>query len=88
LVFSFVLCIIIYSLAWLLGGLFKQPLDVKTALFFGHGCKNLGSGLMLAAQLFPGSPAALVPLVVATLFQQPLGAIIIKIISRKGEKNG
>jgi predicted Na+-dependent transporter len=79
----FILCLLLYLSAWGLGDLFKQPLDIRTSLFFSHGCKNIGSGLMLAAQLFANSPGALVPLVATGLFMPALGGLLIKLLARK-----
>jgi bile acid:Na+ symporter, BASS family len=57
-----VLCVTMFSSGWWLGGLLRGDRANRTALMFGLGMSNNGSGLVLAATALTGQPRVMLPI--------------------------
>jgi BASS family bile acid:Na+ symporter len=63
------LCVIAFSAGWWLGRPFGADRPRRTALMFGLGMSNNGSGLVLAGMALTAYPDAMLPLLVYNLVQ-------------------
>jgi BASS family bile acid:Na+ symporter len=62
--------------------LWKLPPDLVNTFIFTVGMRNITAGLVMALNYFP--PVTAVPVVFATLFQQPLAALSLRFLVKKG----
>src|SRR5262249_25445911 len=69
LVVAFALCVAAFASGWWLGRLLRADRARCTALMFGLGMNNNGSGLVLAGMALAGYPGVMLPLIVYTLAQ-------------------
>jgi BASS family bile acid:Na+ symporter len=63
------LCVGAFASGWWLGGLLRADRAGRTALMFGLGMSNNGSGLVLAAVALSGHPQVMLPILVYNLVQ-------------------
>ncbi|MDD4932793.1 MAG: bile acid:sodium symporter [Methylacidiphilaceae bacterium] len=70
LVGSGILCLLRFQCGAWLGRLLGASVPERTALVYGLGMNNNGSGLVLAAVAIPDHPLAILPIVFYTLLQQ------------------
>ncbi|WP_040888248.1 bile acid:sodium symporter family protein [Verrucomicrobium sp. 3C] len=70
LVTSGILCLLRFQCGAWLGRLLRASVPERTALLYGLGMNNNGSGLVLAAAAVPDHPLAILPIVFYTLLQQ------------------
>jgi BASS family bile acid:Na+ symporter len=63
------LCAAAFACGWWLGRLFRADRAARTALMFGLGMSNNGSGLVLAGVALAGQPGAMLPIIVYNLVQ-------------------
>jgi BASS family bile acid:Na+ symporter len=63
------MCIVAFASGWLLGRLLKTDRTQQTALMFGLGMNNTGTGLVLASVALAGHPMALLPIILFNLVQ-------------------
>jgi bile acid:Na+ symporter, BASS family len=63
------LCVTAFASGWWLGGLLRADRAGRTALMFGLGMSNNGSGLVLAAVALAGHPRVLLPILFYNLVQ-------------------
>lgn len=63
------LCGVAFGAGWLLARLLKAPPDDRTALMFGLGMNNNGTGLVLASIAFANHPRAMLPILLYNLVQ-------------------
>jgi BASS family bile acid:Na+ symporter len=68
------LCLTAFWAGWWLGRLLGADRPRRTALMFGLGMSNTGSGLVLAGVALAGFPEAMLPLIVYTLVQHVVAA--------------
>ncbi|MDD2675853.1 MAG: bile acid:sodium symporter [Methylacidiphilaceae bacterium] len=65
-----ILCLLRFQCGEWLGRLLRVSLPERTALVYGLGMNNNGSGLVLAVLTVPDHPRAILPIVIYTLLQQ------------------
>ena len=63
------LCVTTFCSGWWLGGLLRGDRASRTALMFGLGMSNNGSGLVLAATALAGQPRVMLPILFYNLVQ-------------------
>jgi bile acid:Na+ symporter, BASS family len=63
------LCVAAFASGWWLGGLLRADRGCRTALMFGLGMSNNGSGLVLAAVALAGQPRVMLPILFYNLVQ-------------------
>lgn len=61
-----------YAIGWMFAGLLHQKYEVKAAMIFGCGMRNINAGAVIAGSYFPAE--VMFPVMVGTLFQQILAA--------------
>ncbi|VVM08495.1 hypothetical protein MAMC_02211 [Methylacidimicrobium cyclopophantes] len=71
---SGILCLLRFQSGDWLGRLLKTSVPERTALVYGLGMNNNGSGLVLATVAVPDHPLAILPIVFYTLLQQVTAA--------------
>ncbi len=62
----------------------KCPQDVKMAMIYSVGMRNISCGLVIAVTYFP--PAVAVPIILGMIFQQPSAAVIPNIFKYLDER--
>jgi BASS family bile acid:Na+ symporter len=62
-------CAAAFTAGWWVSRLVKAGRDRQTALMFGLGMNNNGTGLVLASVALPGRPAAILPVIAYNLVQ-------------------
>jgi BASS family bile acid:Na+ symporter len=79
------LCVIAFASGWWLGRLFGAARPRRTALMFGLGMSNNGSGLVLAGLALAAHPQAMLPLLVYNLVQHLVaGGAAFLLLNRGG----
>jgi BASS family bile acid:Na+ symporter len=78
------LCVASFSAGWWLGRLLGADRPRRTALMFGLGMSNNGSGLVLAGVALAGRPSVLLPLIVYTLVQHLVAGGAAALLGRGG----
>lgn len=72
-----------YVIGWIAANLTRQPGDVRVAMVFGSGMRNISAGAVIAAAYFPAE--VMFPVMIGTLFQQLLAAGFGTLLSRGQE---
>ena len=70
-----------YAIGWLFASLLHQKYEVKTAMMFGCGMRNINAGAVIASAYFPAE--VMFPVMVGTLFQQLLAVTYGTLLSRR-----
>jgi BASS family bile acid:Na+ symporter len=78
------LCVIAFSAGWWLGRPFGADRPRRTALMFGLGMSNNGSGLVLAGMALADYPDAMVPILVYNLVQHLVAGATASLLGRAG----
>src|SRR5262249_2788298 len=82
------LCVASFSAGWGLGRLFGADRPRRTALMFGLGMNNTGSGRVLSGTGVAAHPRALLPLSVHPLGQHLVAGAAAMLIGRSGAGQG
>jgi BASS family bile acid:Na+ symporter len=77
-------CVTAFSAAWWLGGLLGADRARRTALMFGLGMNNNGSGLVLAGLALTAHPRAILPIIFYTLVQHVVAGVAASLLTRAG----
>jgi BASS family bile acid:Na+ symporter len=78
------LCVTAFSAGWWLGRLFGADRPRRTALMFGLGMSNNGSGLVLAGMALADYPGAMLPILVYNLVQHLVAGGAASLLGRAG----
>jgi BASS family bile acid:Na+ symporter len=78
------LCVTAFAAGWWLGRPFGADRPRRTALMFGLGMSNNGSGLVLAGLALAGRPQAMLPILVYNLVQHVVAAGATNLLGRAG----
>lgn len=76
------LCASAFAGGWALGRLAKADADRRTALIFGLGMNNNGTGLVFAALLLDGDRRVLLPILIYNLVQHVMAGAVARLLSR------
>jgi len=76
------LCVTAFLAGWWLGLLFGADRSRRTALMFGLGMSNNGSGLVLAGMALAGYPRVMLPILVYNLVQHLVAGVAAFLLSR------
>jgi BASS family bile acid:Na+ symporter len=79
---SVALCVTAFASGWWLGRLLGADRPRRTALMFGLGMNNNGSGLVLAGLALTGLPQAMLPILVYNLVQHLMAGGATFLLSR------
>jgi BASS family bile acid:Na+ symporter len=82
LVVTVTLCVIAFSAGWWLGRLLGADRAHRTALMFGLGMSNNGSGLVLAGMALAAYPRAMLPIIVYNLVQHLVAGGVSSLLAR------
>jgi BASS family bile acid:Na+ symporter len=77
------LCLVAFASGWLLARLLKADPAQQTALMFGLGMNNNGTGLVLASVALAGHPAVLLPIILYNLVQHIVAGMIDFVLCRR-----
>lgn len=80
---TFILVAAGFVIGWLISFLFKFPDRIRISCIYCTGIRNTSCGLVIALGHLPVE--ASIPLLIAMFFQQPIAALIQKIVLRKAE---
>jgi bile acid:Na+ symporter, BASS family len=75
------LCLSSFGLGWLISTLIKAPPADKTALLFGLGMNNNGTGLVLSSLALADHPAVMLPIIFYNLVQHIIAGIVDKCLN-------
>ena len=81
------LCIVTFSLGWLIPKVLKVPTSERISLTYGLGMTNNGTGLVLASTTLADHPFVMLPIIFYNLGQQIVAGILNSKLSRKLGKN-
>jgi BASS family bile acid:Na+ symporter len=84
LVATVTLCVTAFSAGWWLGRLFGADRPRRTALMFGLGMSNNGSGLVLAGMAMAAYPRVMLPILVYNLVQHLVAGAAALLLARTG----
>jgi BASS family bile acid:Na+ symporter len=84
LVATVTLCVTAFSAGWWLGRLFGADRPRRTALMFGLGMSNNGSGLVLAGMALAAYPRVMLPILVYNLVQHLVAGGAALLLARAG----
>jgi BASS family bile acid:Na+ symporter len=88
LVVTVALCVLAFSAGWWLGRLLGADRARRTALMFGLGMSNNGSGLVLAGLALTAHPQAMLPILVYNLVQHLVAGGAASLLARAGTNPG
>jgi BASS family bile acid:Na+ symporter len=75
------LCVLTFASGWWLARLLGGDASQRTALMFGLGMNNNGTGLVLASVAFAHLPGVLLPLILYTLVQHVVAGVVSQLTS-------
>lgn len=78
------LCVIAFGTGWLITHWRASSPAERTALMFGLGMNNNGTGLVLAAMMLAGHPRVLLPIIFYNLTQHLIAAFVNATLNRTG----
>jgi BASS family bile acid:Na+ symporter len=78
------LCVSMFACGWWLGHLFGADWARRTALMFGLGMSNNGSGLVLAGMALAAHPRVMLPIIVYNLVQHLVAGGAASLLGRPG----
>lgn len=78
------LCALTFSTGWLIARLMRTDRDQRTALMFGLGMNNNGTGLVMASLTLADHPLVLLPIIFYNLVQHLVAGTVDRLI-RNGE---
>jgi BASS family bile acid:Na+ symporter len=79
------LCVTAFASGWWLGGLFRAGRAQRTALMFGLGMSNNGSGLVLATVALAGHPRVMLPILFYNLVQHLVAGCAASLLNRRSD---
>jgi BASS family bile acid:Na+ symporter len=80
---SATLCVTSFASGWWLGRLFGAPTPRRTALMFGLGMSNNGTGLVLAGVALAGLPKVMLPVILYNLVQHLVAGGATSLLARR-----
>jgi BASS family bile acid:Na+ symporter len=78
-----VLCLLAFASGWWISRLLDVTWSQRTALIFGLGMNNNGTGLVLASVLFARHPAVMLPIISYTLIQHLVAALVLHSLQKQ-----
>jgi BASS family bile acid:Na+ symporter len=76
------LCLIAFGTGWLISRLYKTSQAEQSALMFGLGMNNNGTGLVLSSMALADHPLVMLPIIFYNLFQQIIAGIVDAKVTR------
>ncbi len=80
-----VLCFLAFTAGWLIARFLKATPSQRTALMFGLGMNNNGTGLVLASMSLADHPRVMLPIIFYNLVQHLIAGIVDRLICRRPE---
>ena len=80
---SLALCLVAFASGWLLARLLKAEPSEKTALVFGLGMNNNGTGLVLASMALADHPQVMLPIIFYNLVQHLVAGSVDRVLCRR-----
>jgi bile acid:Na+ symporter, BASS family len=77
------LCVVAFGSGWVLSKLTKADPAERTALMFGLGMNNNGTGLVLSSLALADHPLVMLPIIFYNLAQQVMAGIVDKVFAEK-----
>ena len=80
-----VLCFLAFTAGWSIARFLKATPSQRTALMFGLGMNNNGTGLVLASMSLADHPRVMLPIIFYNLVQHLIAGIVDRLICRRPE---
>ncbi len=80
-----VLCVLAFTAGWSISRFLKATPSQRTALMFGLGMNNNGTGLVLASMSLADHPRVMLPIIFYNLVQHLIAGIVDRLICRRPE---
>jgi BASS family bile acid:Na+ symporter len=80
------LCLTAFASGWWLGRLLRAEPAGRTALIFGLGLSNNGTGLVVAGLALSGQPRVMLPVIVYNLVQHLVAGAATSLLARRGRR--
>ena len=81
-----VLCALAFTAGWLISRFLKATPSQRTALMFGLGMNNNGTGLVLASMSLADHPRVMLPIIFYNLVQHLIAGIVDRLVCRRPEQ--
>jgi bile acid:Na+ symporter, BASS family len=81
-----VLCALAFTVGWWTSRLLKATPSQRTALMFGLGMNNNGTGLVLASMSLADHPRVMLPIIFYNLVQHLIAGIVDRLVCRRLEQ--
>lgn len=78
-----VLCALAFTAGWLIAWVHKATPSQRTALMFGLGMNNNGTGLVLASMSLADHPRVMLPIIFYNLVQHLIAGIVDRLVCRR-----
>jgi BASS family bile acid:Na+ symporter len=78
-----VLCALAFTAGWLISRFLKATPSQRTALMFGLGMNNNGTGLVLASMSLADHPRVMLPIIFYNLVQHLIAGIVDRLVCRR-----
>ena len=77
------LCVLTFASGWVIGRLLKADPARQTALMFGLGMNNNGTGLVLAGVALAGHPRVMLPILLYNLVQHLVAGVVASLRGKR-----
>ena len=81
-----ILCALAFTAGWLIAWVHKATPSQRTALMFGLGMNNNGTGLVLASMSLADHPRVMLPIIFYNLVQHLIAGIVDRLVCRRPEQ--
>jgi len=78
-----ILCALAFTAGWLISRFLKATPSQRTALMFGLGMNNNGTGLVLASMSLADHPRVMLPIIFYNLVQHLIAGIVDRLVCRR-----